>query len=234
MSVSEEGAAPQPSAPSGCARVLLVDDHPIVRDGLAQMISLQDDLDVCGQTDTVADALKLAEERAPDLAVVDVFLNGGNGIELTKMLRDQCPHVAVLILSMHDEAVYALRALRAGASGYIVKQQASGKILEAIRTVLRGEKWVGMQLETILANEAAQERAHQPLAPLGTLTDREMQIFESFGRGADRREIAEQLHVSVKTVEAHRANIREKLGIGSSAELLRQAVLWVQNSDTRE
>jgi DNA-binding NarL/FixJ family response regulator len=216
------------------ASILLVDDHPIVRDGLAQMIAAQPDMEVCGQAGSVTEAIVAVEHRQPDLALVDVFLNGGNGIELTKVLRGRFPDVIVLILSMHDEEVYALRAMRAGASGYIVKQQASRTILEAIRTVLRGERWVGMKLETILANEAALARANQPLSPLGTLTDRELQIFEAFGRGASRNDIAERLHLSVKTVEAHRANIREKLGIASSAELLRQAVLWVESVDTRD
>lgn len=212
-------------------RVLIVDDHPIVRDGLTLMISGQDDLVVCGEAGSLSDALTAVQRHKPDLVLVDVFLEGSNGIELTKQLHMRDPDLPVLVLSMHDETVYAERALRAGAVGYVMKQQASRAILDAIRTVLRGETYLSDRIRTLLADAARNLREQRRELPLTRLSDRELDIFERIGHGRSRQKIADSLGISVKTFEAHRSHIREKLNLGSSAELLRRACLWVEQRE---
>lgn len=208
-------------------RILLVDDHPILRDGLAQLIGDSPDLVVCGEAANAAEAMAAVERLNPDLALVDIFLEGSNGIELTKMIRARWPSVRVLILSMHDEGVYARRALRAGALGYVMKQEVSKTILDAIRTVLRGERFVSPRVAAEVAGET--EEAHSDDADLvATLSDRELEIFELFGHGHPRTAIAQKLNLSVKTVEAHRQNVREKLHIRDATDFMRRATLWVE------
>jgi DNA-binding NarL/FixJ family response regulator len=211
------------------ARILLVDDHPILRDGLAQVIANAPDLAVCGQAATDAEALAAIESSPPDLAVVDIFLESSNGIELTKIIRERWPRVKVLILSMHDEMVYALRAHRAGAKGYVMKQEVSATILTAIRSVLAGERHFSPDVEAAIRREAAEGRDRpEPENVLEVLTDRELEVFELFGRGLTRTEIAARIKVSVKTVEAHREHIKEKLKLRDATDLIRRAMLWVE------
>ena len=211
--------------------VLLVDDHPILRDGLAQLIGYQDDLDVCGQADDASSALRKIETLKPDLALVDIYLQGANGIDLTKSIRAMFPHVKVLVLSMHDEAVYAQRALHAGALGYVMKQEVSSTILDAIRTVLRGDRYLSERMTAQVLNQmldGGRGTVQDVGLPIDKLSDRELEIFELFGNGRNRSEIAGQLCLSVKTVEAHRANIRQKLQIKDANDLVRQATFWVE------
>jgi DNA-binding NarL/FixJ family response regulator len=206
-----------------------VDDHPILRDGLAQVIANAPDLAVCAQAATAAEALIAIEQAPPDLAIVDIFLEGSNGIDLTKSIRERWPDVKVLILSMHDEAVYALRALRAGAMGYVMKQEVSGTILTAIRRILAGERYLSATIAAALQQEEAGGKdASQADNILALLTDRELEIFELFGHGHTRTAIATRLGVSVKTVEAHREHIKEKLRLKDATDLIRRAMLWVE------
>lgn len=211
------------------ASVLLVDDHPILREGLAQVIANAADLTVCGQAATSTEALALIEQTPPDIAVVDIFLEGSNGIELTKAIRDRWPQVKVLILSMHDESVYALRALRAGAMGYVMKQEVSGTILTAIRRILAGGRHFSAEVEAAVRLDELEGRSRADADNvLSLLTDREIEIFELFGHGHTRTEIASRLNVSVKTVEAHREHIKDKLRLKDATDLIRRAMLWVE------
>ncbi|MBL7114331.1 MAG: response regulator transcription factor [Kiritimatiellae bacterium] len=211
-------------------RIVLVDDHPILRGGLAQLIGDDPTLEVCGEAASVKEATALLEKVHPDLALVDIFLEGSNGIELTKIIRRRWPRVRVLILSMHDETVYARRALRAGALGYVMKQEVSKTILEAIHTVVEGERYVSEKVARALDNEASEVSVGAVGGGqfVDALSDRELEVFEHFGHGMSRSAIAEMLNVSVKTVEAHRQHIREKLEIKDATDFMRRAMLWVE------
>lgn len=209
-------------------RVLLVDDHPMMRDGLAQLIAGESDLEICGEAGDAAQALEVAGARQPELVLTDISLPDKNGLELTKDILAMHPTTLVLVISMHDEALYAGRVLRAGARGYIMKQEGGKKILQAIRAVLGGqisvsEKMAASLLETLSGRRTAAGSLVE------TLTDRELEVFQHIGRGLETKQIAAALHVSPKTVEAHRANIKSKLNITSHAELIRQAVRWEES-----
>ncbi len=214
-------------------RVLLVDDHPIVRDGLAQMIGAQPDLVVSGGAGSAEEALLKIEQDTPDLAVVDLFLEGMSGLDLIKLLRERFPGLPILVLSMHDETVYAERAIRAGARGYVMKQVASRTILEAIRTVLKGELFLSENV--VIQQEAGPRQA--PVAeegretPVDRLSGRELEIFRLMGQGLARQAIVERLHITAKTVETHRANMKYKLNLRSTAELDREARAWVEQQE---
>jgi DNA-binding NarL/FixJ family response regulator len=213
------------------ASVLVVDDHPIVRDGLVEMIDRQEDLCVFGEAAGIADALALLEAGQPDLAIVDIFLEGGNGLDLTQQVKEQYPAVKVLVVSMHDEERYALRALRAGACGYIMKQRASRQILKALRCVRDGEMYVSEAVQQKLDSMSAGGGAEELGAlPTDVLSERELEVFERLGRGLSRRDVADAMGISVKTVEAHRSHIREKLNIPDAKELERQATMWVEGN----
>jgi DNA-binding NarL/FixJ family response regulator len=204
--------------------VFVVDDHPIVRQGLVQLLNNEPDLIVCGQGEEAYQSLRAIREASPDLALLDVSLKDSDGIELLKELQAQLPELPVLILSMHDESLYAERALRAGARGYIMKQEAPQTLLSAIRRVLEGQVYVSDKMgETLLQRMV---RGKKPTAdlPMDRLTDRELEVFRMIGAGLSVKEIADKLYLSVKTVEAHREHIKEKLNIKSSAELLRFAI----------
>ncbi len=209
-------------------RIVLVDDHPIVRDGLKQMIEQDPSLQVCGEAGSADAALVVVDEQHPDLIVVDVFLDGINGIELTKMLCERDPTACVLVLSMHDEALYAERAVRAGAKGYVMKQEASRTILAAIHTVMRGALYVSDAIRSALDDIGNPES----LLDLNTVPDRlstrELGIFEAIGEGLDRTQIADKLGISIKTVETHRANIKYKLNAGTATALAANAKAWVR------
>lgn len=221
-------AVTQEAVPAVRASVLVVDDHPIVREGLAELIDRQEDLSVFGQASSATEALGLLEAGQPDLAIVDIFLEGSNGLELTQSIKASYPAVKVLVVSMHEEERYALRALRAGASGYIMKQKASRQILDALRRVRAGEVYVSSAVQQKLDEMQVQDPSTLGTSPIDILSDRELEVFELLGRGATRRTIAEGMGISVKTVEAHRSHIREKLTIPDAKELERQATMWVE------
>jgi len=209
-------------------RIVLVDDHPIVRDGLKQMIEQDPSLQVCGEAGSADEALEVVEAQHPDLVLVDVFLDGINGIELTKMLCERDPSACVLVLSMHDETLYAERAVRAGAKGYVMKQQASRTILEAIHAVIRGLIYVSDTIRASL-DDIGNPAGLVDLATIpARLSTRELGVFEAIGAGLDRNQIADKLQISIKTVETHRANIKYKLNIGTATALAASAKTWMR------
>jgi len=209
-------------------RILLVDDHPLMRKGLAMTIETESDLEVVGQAADAEDALVKFDDLDPDLAVVDVSLPGMNGLELIKHLLARKPELAALVVSRHDESLYAERAIRAGAKGYVSKLLADEEIIQAIRQVLRGGIYLSDSLkDKMLFGTAAGSKS--PLqSPLDVLSDRELEVFEMTGRGLPTREIAERMHLSVKTVESYRARIKTKLNLETGTELMQHAVRWVE------
>lgn len=207
--------------------ILLVDDHPLFRSGMKQLLDTQADLRVSGEAETSGDALNAMRSNRYDLAVVDIGLRGGaNGIELTKMFKAEHPAMPVLIVSMHDELLYAERALRAGARGYVMKREALDSILHAVRSVLNGEIYISPTMTKRMLFDHIQGGGEARNA-VERLTDRELEVFQLIGEGHDMHQIAEQLHLSKKTAEAHRANIKEKLGVNSAREVVRYATQWV-------
>ena len=205
-------------------KVLLVDDHPLLREGLARLINRQPDLAVCGEASTASEALAAVAKHKPDLALLDISLPGTDGFALTKELLARRATLPVLIFSMHDEAVYAERALHAGARGYVMKREPTETCLQAIRQVLAGKIAVSHAVTAQLAHKITTRGSRSTVQ---LLTDRELEIFHLLGAGRNRHEIAADLHVSTKTVEAHRANICKKLNLHGAAELLRQATVFV-------
>jgi DNA-binding NarL/FixJ family response regulator len=210
-------------------RVFLVDDHPLVREWLTNLINQQAGLNVCGEAESGPEAREKILALRPDVAIVDIALKDSSGIELIKDLKQGCPEVAVLVLSMHEEPHYAERALRAGARGYVMKRETTKKVISAISQVLAGKLCVS---ETVAATMAAQFVEGKTLAtnsPVEQLSDRELEVFELLGQGRTTRQIAEALHVSLKTVQAYCARVKEKLNLASATELLREAVRWYEN-----
>jgi DNA-binding NarL/FixJ family response regulator len=207
-------------------RILLVDDHPIVRQGLSEMINQERDLQVCGTAEDVHRALDALENIRPDLVIADISLKGSNGIELLKNIKVRFPRTLVLVLSMHDESLYAVRALRAGAAGYIMKQEATDKVLTAIRQVLSGEIYLSERMEKKMMHQLVGGRAARTGSPIEDLSDRELEVFGLIGQGHGTRQIAEELHLSIKTIESHRAHIKEKLNLRNATELVQHAIQW--------
>ncbi len=208
------------------SKVLVVDDHPIVRQGLTLLINRESDLTVCGEAEDAHTAMQSLTETRPDILVVDISLNGPDGLDLLKNIRIRHPDLPVLILSMHDESIYAERALRAGAQGYIMKQEATEKVLVALRRILSREIYVSERI----ANRMLQRYIGSPSAArpssLADLTDRELEVFRLIGEGHSTRQIAEDLHISVKTVESYQSHIKEKLSLRSARELVQHAIQW--------
>jgi len=209
-------------------RVLVVDDHPLMREGVAQWIERAPDLEVCGEADSAAHALSLAERLKPDLVLTDISLPGRDGLELIKELHAQRPELPVLVLSMHEESLYASRALRAGARGYLMKRAGGDRVLEAIREVFQGRIAVSPDMATHLLEEYAGRRSRSHRVPLPNLTDREFEVLQLIGEVKTNREMAEQLHLSQKTVETHRVHLMRKLKLKNAAELLRFALQYVE------
>ncbi len=209
------------------ARVLIVDDHPAVREGLALRISRQADLEVCGEAADVADAVRLVSSTHPDVAVIDISLKTGDGIDLIKRIKARDASVRMLVWSMHSEALYAERALRAGAMGYINKEHATDRIIEAIRRVLDGRVYLSEHIADRLLHRAV-GRASQSVEgePVESLSDRELEVFQLIGQGLDTHQIAERMRLSPKTVETYRSRIKEKLNLLRGAELMQRAVQW--------
>jgi DNA-binding NarL/FixJ family response regulator len=210
--------------------ILLVDDHPLLLEGLSRLISAEPQLAVCGMAGSVQEALALVEEFLPDVIITDLTLPGRNGLELIKDLGATHPAIPVIVLSMHDEMVYAERALRAGGRGYVMKDAPPARLLEAIRTVLDGGIFASPEVTTHLLRSISTTRgAVKPKNfPLERLTDREMEVFELIGRAKSNQEIASRLGISPRTLDAHRAHIREKLGLADGGELTRHAIRWVE------
>ena len=207
-------------------RILLVDDHPIVRQGLAEMIDQERDLQVAGTAEDVHRALEALDKIKPDLVIADISLKGSNGIELLKNIKVRFPKTLVLVLSMHDESLYAVRALRAGAAGYIMKQEATEKVLTAIRRVLSGEIYLSEKMEKKMMHQLVGGRTARTGSPIEDLSDRELEVFGLIGQGHGTRQIAEELHLSIKTIESHRAHIKEKLNLRNATELVQHAIQW--------
>jgi DNA-binding NarL/FixJ family response regulator len=208
------------------AKVLLVDDHPLVREWLATLINQQADLEICGETDSAPTALQMIGQVSPEIAIVDISMERGSGLELIKDIKAHHPQVMVIVLSMHEEGLYAERALRAGARGYIMKREATKNVLQAIRHVLGGKLYVSDKLAVLLAEKFVDGRPSKPGSLIEKLSDRELEVFQLLGRGYSTRRIAEELHVSFKTIQAFAARIKEKLGLMTATELLLEAVRW--------
>ena len=209
-------------------KVLIIDDHPILRQGIAQLINREETLIVCGEAEDAATALQLADQHKPDVAVVDISLKDGNGIDLIKDLLVRCPKLLALVLSMHNESFYAERAFRAGARGYITKGEPAGKVVDAIRRILGGDLYISEKLASKLVNSLVGSRDRTDGCLIDRLSDREFEIFSLIGQGLRAGEIAERLHLSVKTIDAHREHIKEKLKIDTAPDLLKYAIQWVQ------
>ncbi len=208
-------------------KILVVDDHPVFREGLATVVNQEKDLQVCGDTSDSREAIKIISAAKPDLVVLDISLEGTNGIDLTKQIRSDYANLPVLILSAHPESLYADRALRAGANGYIMKRESRTKIVEAMRQVLRGQIYVSPAMNEILLQNMANAGRHSPLNPLEKLSDSEFEIFQLIGKGYGTRQIADNLHLSMKTVESHREHIRAKLNLSTTFELVQRAIHWI-------
>lgn len=210
-------------------RILIVDDHPIVRERLSQLINRESDMMACGEAEDGPQALQQLESKHPGLAIVDLSLKDTDGMALIREIRSRYPAVPVLVLSMHDEALYAERVLRAGAMGYIAKQEATQKVLTAIRQVLSGKVYVSEAMSAHLLQQIGKAGPSADPSALKSLSDRELEVFRRIGTGQTTRQIAESFQVSLKTVESYRARIRKKLGINSSTQLLHEAILWVES-----
>ena len=208
------------------SRVLVVDDHPIVRQGLAQMINREPDLMVCGEAEEARSAFQAMATLQPDIVVIDISLNGPSGLEILKTIRQTDPRLKVLILSMHDEIVYAERALRAGANGYIMKQEATEMVLVALRRILAGDVYVSNRVASRMLKQLVGGVPTARKSPIDDLTDRELEVFRLIGEGHGTRQISDDLHLSVKTVETYQSHIKEKLGLKNSRELVQYAIQW--------
>jgi len=206
------------------AAVLIVDDHPIVRQGLKMLINQADDLEVRGEAENMADALAAMETLHPDIVIVDISLKGPNGIELIEAMRQRFPDIPALVLSMHDEWLFAERALHAGARGYVMKQEATERVVMAIRRVLRGDVYVSAKIAERVLHRIVGGRKAESESPLEQLTNRELQTLQMLGKGLSTKQIAAQLNLSVKTVETYRENLKRKLNLDSGSELIRYAI----------
>ena len=209
------------------AKVLIVDDHPIVREGLAELINREKDLAVCGQADSGCRGLEAIEALAPDVAIIDLSLDDINGLTLIKNLRSRGITIPVLVLSMHEESLYAERALRAGAQGYIMKREAPTRVITAIRKVLGGEVYLSDTMAARVMQRIVGIPSRSSASPVSRLSDRELEVYAFIGQGLKTREIAAKLHLSVKTIETYREHIKEKIGLRNATELVQSAIKWV-------
>ena len=219
----------RPVAGAKKRQVFVVDDHPIVRNGLTQLLNREADLSVCGEAGEAQNALGVIVEARPDVLILDISLNGPDGLDLLKEIREFMPDLPVLVLSMHDESIYAERALRAGANGYIMKHEASEKVLLAVRRILNREVYVSDQVSETMLRQYVGRSSDVTHSPIEDLTDRELEVFRMIGEGHGTREIAEKLHLSVKTVETYQAHIKEKMSFRSARQLVQHAIQWVIN-----
>ena len=208
------------------AQILIVDDHPMTRDGLTHLINHQGDTEVCGEAENAAQALDLLAVSHPDLMLIDITLPGKSGLELIKDVKAIRPDLAILVISMHDESLYADRVLRAGARGYITKHEGGDKLIAAIRLVLNGKIYVSESMSAHILEMFSGAPSGADRSSIQNLSDREFEVFQALGEGLSSHEIAKKLHLSAKTVDAHRANIKEKLKINTTAELISFAARW--------
>jgi len=222
------------SAKKDAKRILLIEDHPLLRQGIAALLNAEKDFVVCGEISDARQAIGAIQKTNPDIIILDLSLNGTSGIEVLKNVRAQFPKIKVLVLSMHDEIVYAPRALRAGAMGYLMKQEAPEKVIAALRKILGDEVSLSAQMGTRLLNTFTGKKDGLG-SPVELLSDRELEVFNLLGQGNGTREIAEILHLSVKTIESHRAHIKEKLSLENASQLVRHAIQWVssEGAETR-
>ena len=223
-----------PAIATACRRrIFIVDDHPLVREGLTNLINGQSDLIVCGQAEDSAGAITGIAKARPDVALIDISLKNESGLELIKNLESQFPLVALIVLSMHDEALYAERALRAGARGYVMKRETTKSVLTCIRRVLEGGVYVSERVVNTMARRLAASPKTAGASPVERLSDRELEIFRLLGQGRTTSEIAEDLHLSLKTVQAYCARAKEKFGVSSLGELLRAAIRWEEATNVK-
>ncbi len=209
------------------SRILIVDDHPLVRTGLRLLIDCESDLSVCGEAANANEAMRLLESQKPDLLIVDLSLKESSGLELIKRIKARNPEAKMLVSSMFEESLYAERVLSAGALGYVHKQEGQERVIEAIRCVLSGRVWLSSAMSDRMLRRMTISQAAPSQSPVHALSDRELEVFEQIGRGCATKDIARQLHLSIKTVETHREKIKAKLGLKSAAELNRAAFQWV-------
>jgi len=214
-------------------QVLIVDDHPVVRDGLTTIINHERDMNVCGEAEDAHQALKAATELKPDVVIVDISLKSSDGIELTKSIKAGHPKLFVIVLSVHDESVYAERALLAGAKAYLMKDTVSENIVNAIRTVLSGEIYVSNTILKKFLHKVAGDRKGTTKTTIENLSNRELEVFRLIGEGYKASQISKQLHLSVKTIETYRGRLKEKLNLESATELLQYAIKWAKSEDRK-
>ncbi len=213
-------------------RILVVDDHPIVRQGLSLLINREPDLVVCGEAEEATGAMHVLASARPDVLIVDISLTGPDGLDLLKNIRITHPTLPVLILSMHEESIYAERALRAGANGYIMKQEATEKVLVAVRRILSGEIYVSDRIANKMLKHYITGSGTLRNSSIADLSDRELEVFRLIGDGHGTRQISEELHLSIKTVESYQAHIKEKLSLRSARELMQHAIQWNMSEKT--
>lgn len=210
-------------------KILIVDDHPLMREGIATALDSEMDLSVCGQADSAEDAIDMIGEAEPDLAIVDISLPGMNGIELIKELQVLYPDVLLLVVSRHDEDLYAERVIRAGAKGYVMKQEGKAIIVNAVRKILNGGTYLSDNItDKLLMSMSSGNREDVTKSPLDLLSDRELEVFELTGHGLGAQDIADRMHISPKTVQSYQTRIKNKLNLDSARELVRRAVQWVE------
>jgi DNA-binding NarL/FixJ family response regulator len=210
-------------------KVVIVDDHPIVRQGIRALLERESDLSVAGEAEALGDALKVIEDSAPDIAIIDIALKGSDGLELIKSIRYTDKELPILVMSMYEEALYAERVLRAGANGYIMKESVNDSIVKAVRQVLGGDIYFSDAARLRILQGVAGAREDDGDSPVDRLSDRELEVFRLIGNGKGTRQIADQLSLSVKTIETYRAHIKEKLNLENASELVQSAVQWVEN-----
>ena len=228
--VISDAPAEKPAAPpSSKLKVLIVDDHPVTRQGMRALVNQQLNLEVCGEADNAPQALELVAKLEPDLAIVDVTLKTTNGIELTKSIKARAPNLPVLVVSMHDESLYAERALRAGAMGYVMKQDAGEKVAVALQHLLRGEIYLSPKMKEKMLHRFVNKKSDGMVFAIDTLSDREMEVFQLIGNGYSTRQIAQKLNLSSKTIDSYREHLKLKLGLESGADLVRHAIQWGRN-----
>lgn len=220
--------SPAPATQRQKTRVLIVEDHPVTRHGLKALINQQLNLEVCGEADSAPAALDILDRSKPDLAIVDVSLKSTSGIELTKEIKSRAPQVMVLVVSMHDEALYAERALRAGAMGYVMKQEAGEKVVTAIQHLLRGELYLSGNMAERMLHRFVNKKSDGMVFAIDTLSDREMEVFQLIGTGFSTRQIADKLKLSSKTIDSYREHLKLKLGLATGADLMRHAIQWAR------
>ncbi len=208
-------------------RIYIVDDHPLVRQGLSQIVANEADMEICGEAEDSPTAMKGVGDANPDAIIVDISLKGNNGLELIKNLKAIHENIPILVFSMHDETIYAQRALRAGAKAYVMKKESPSKVVEAIRKIIKGEIYVSPSVADQVLHQIVNGPGNVSTSPVDRLTDRELEVVQLIGRGLSSREIAESLHLSVKTIESHRAHVKEKLNLRNATELVQFSVQWV-------